>query len=50
MSTFIPHFSGMTDGDLDAIVVYLRALPPKKHKVPERQLTRGAKALVEEGM
>ncbi|HVV48211.1 MAG TPA: c-type cytochrome [Polyangia bacterium] len=46
MSSFIPHFSGMTDEDLDAVVAYLRAIPAKKHKVPERVLTPAAKALV----
>jgi mono/diheme cytochrome c family protein len=39
MSMFIPHFSGMTDDDLDAIVAYLQSLPAKKHKVPARELT-----------
>jgi mono/diheme cytochrome c family protein len=48
MSAFIPHISGMTDGDLDAIVAYLRALPAKKHSVPERQLSPAAKRAVGE--
>jgi mono/diheme cytochrome c family protein len=38
MSMFIPHFSGMTDEDLDAIVAYLQSLPAKKHSVPPREL------------
>jgi mono/diheme cytochrome c family protein len=48
MSGFIPHFSGMTDEDLDAIIAYLQAIPAKKHKVPERTLTPAAKRLVGE--
>lgn len=48
MSSFIPHFSGMTEEDLDAIVAYLRSIPAKKHKVPERELSPMAKRLVGE--
>ncbi len=49
MSMFIPHFSGMTDDDLDAIVAYLRSIPAKKHKIPDRELSASAKRLVGEG-
>jgi mono/diheme cytochrome c family protein len=48
MSSFIPHFSGMTDEDLDAIVAYLKSIPAKVHAVPERQLTPDAKRLLGE--
>jgi mono/diheme cytochrome c family protein len=48
MSSFIPHISGMTDGDLDAIVAYLQSIPPKKHKVSERILTPAGKKAVGE--
>ncbi|HLK91856.1 MAG TPA: c-type cytochrome [Polyangia bacterium] len=50
MSAFIPHFSGMTDDDLDAVVAYLMSLPAKKHKVPDRLLTPAAKKLVGDGI
>ncbi len=49
MSDFIPHFSGMTDQDLDAIVAYLQSIPAKKHQVPERELSAAAKRSVGEG-
>jgi mono/diheme cytochrome c family protein len=48
MSDFIPHFSGMTDDDLDAIVAYLKSLPPRRHQVPDRALTPAARRLVGE--
>jgi cytochrome c553 len=38
MSQLIPHFSGMTDEDLDALVAYLKSLPPARRAVPEREL------------
>jgi len=38
MSMMIPHYSGMSDEDLDALVAFLKALPPQKHKIPEREL------------
>lgn len=49
MSMFIPHFSGMTDEDLDAIVAYLQSIPAKKHKVPSNALTPAAQRLVDQG-
>ena len=38
MSQLIPHISGLTDEDLDALVGYLKSLPPAKHAVPPRNL------------
>jgi len=48
MSAIIPHTSGMTDEDLDALIAYLRSIPAKKHKIPERELTAEAKRAVGE--
>lgn len=39
MALVIPHVSGLTDDDLDALVTWLRSLPPVSRAVPERQLT-----------
>lgn len=39
METFMPHYMGLTDGDLDDLVTYLRALPAVKHAVPPRELS-----------
>jgi mono/diheme cytochrome c family protein len=39
MSLFIPHISGMTEEDMDALVAYLKSLKPVMQVVPERQLT-----------
>jgi mono/diheme cytochrome c family protein len=38
MSILIPHLSGMTDDDIDALVTYLKFLPAAKRKPPEREL------------
>jgi mono/diheme cytochrome c family protein len=38
MSVIIPHVSGLTDEDLDALVAYLKSVPPVRHKIPERNL------------
>ncbi|HEY0707444.1 MAG TPA: c-type cytochrome [Polyangia bacterium] len=43
MSLVLPHISTWTEEDLDALVVYLRSVPPKKRQVPEPQLTDEAK-------
>jgi len=48
MALIIPHVSTWTDDDLDALVTYLKAIPAIKRKVPERELTPGAKKLVGE--
>jgi mono/diheme cytochrome c family protein len=39
MALLIPHSSGMTDDDLDALVTWLKSLKPVVHAVPERQLS-----------
>ncbi len=44
MSILIPHISGLTDEDLDALVAYLKALPPAKHKIPARNLAPALRA------
>jgi mono/diheme cytochrome c family protein len=38
MSVLIPHISGMTEEDLDALVAYLKSVPAAKHPVKERAL------------
>jgi mono/diheme cytochrome c family protein len=38
MSLFIPHLSGLSQQDLDALVAFLKAIPPYAHRVPERVL------------
>jgi mono/diheme cytochrome c family protein len=38
MSLLIPHVGGMTDEDMDDLIVYLRSLPPVEHTVPEREV------------
>lgn len=48
MATMIPHYSGIAEDDLDAMVAYLKALKPAKHQVPERELTAAAKKLLGE--
>lgn len=44
MSTLAPHYSGMTDEDLDALVAYLFSVKPVKHQVEARQLDAEARA------
>lgn len=44
MATLVPHYSGMTDGDLDALVAYLFAQKPVKHSVPARKLDPATRA------
>ena len=44
MSTLIPHYSGMTDEDLDALVAYLFAQKPVKNAVPPRKLDAETRA------
>jgi mono/diheme cytochrome c family protein len=39
MSSYITHFSRMTEADLDALVAYLRTLRPVHKQVPARELT-----------
>ena len=38
MSLFIPHLSGITDEDMDAMIAYLRAQKPIKNAVKAREL------------
>jgi mono/diheme cytochrome c family protein len=44
MSILIPHVSGLTDDDLDALVTYLKSLPPTKHRIPPRNLAAALRA------
>jgi mono/diheme cytochrome c family protein len=44
MSILMPHISGMTDEDVDALVAYLKTLPAAKRKQPERQLVEPLRA------
>jgi mono/diheme cytochrome c family protein len=44
MAIVIPHVSGLTDDDLDALVAWLKALPPGKHAVPARNLAPALRA------
>jgi mono/diheme cytochrome c family protein len=46
MSIMIPHYSGMTDDDLDALIAYLGTLKPAKHLVQEPELVAEAQKLV----
>ncbi len=48
MSLLIPHISTWQDEDLDAVVAFVKSVPAKKHKVPDRQLTPEAKKLIGE--
>jgi cytochrome c553 len=45
MAIMLPHYSGMAEEDLDAVVAYLKSIPPARHQVPERELVPAAKAL-----
>jgi mono/diheme cytochrome c family protein len=38
MSWFMPHLSGITDEDMDALVAFLKSVPPCANKIPERAL------------
>jgi len=42
MSLVARHLAGLTDEDLDALVAFLRALPPHEHEIPERALEPSA--------
>jgi mono/diheme cytochrome c family protein len=46
MSLFIPHISGLTAEDLDALVAYLRAQKPIKNKIKDRELTPATKKAI----
>jgi mono/diheme cytochrome c family protein len=44
MSIMIPHYSGMAEEDLDAVVAYLKSVPPVRRPIPERELSPSMKA------
>jgi mono/diheme cytochrome c family protein len=44
MATLIPHLSGMTEEDIDALVAYMKTLPAAKRKPPERELGEAMRA------
>jgi mono/diheme cytochrome c family protein len=46
MSVIIPHLSGLTDEDLDALVAYLKSVPPVRHKIPDRNLAPALRQLL----
>jgi mono/diheme cytochrome c family protein len=46
MSVLMPHYSGMTDEDLDALVAFLVALKPARHAIPEPELTPEAQKMM----
>lgn len=44
MATLIPHYQGMSDEDLDALVAYLFSVKPVRHHVEARQLDAETRA------
>jgi hypothetical protein len=44
MSRLIPHVSGMSEDDLDALVAYLKSVPAATNKVKERHLAPALRA------
>jgi mono/diheme cytochrome c family protein len=38
MSLFTPHLSGLSQEDMEALVAYLRSVPPVENAIPERAL------------
>ena len=44
MSMLIPHLSGMSEDDIDALVAYIKTLPAAKRKPPERELVESMRA------
>lgn len=44
MSLLIPHISGMSEADIDALVAYLKTLPAARRKPPERELVASMRA------
>jgi mono/diheme cytochrome c family protein len=50
MSMLVPHYSGIAEDDLDALVVYLKkTVKPARHQVPGRELAPGVRAVYGEG-
>jgi cytochrome c553 len=45
MAVMLPHYAGMAEEDLDAVVAYLKSIPPARHQIPERELVPSAKAI-----
>ena len=39
MAIMVPHYSGLAEEDVDAVVAYLKAVAPARHQVPDRELT-----------
>jgi len=48
MALVIPYTSGMSDDDLDALVTFIKSLPPIKHKVPDEQGEGEGKSVMEQ--
>lgn len=46
MPLFMPHLSGLTEEDMDALVAYLRAPKPIKNAVKDRELSLEAKKVL----
>lgn len=44
MSIMVPHYSGIAEEDLNLLVAYIKAIPPARHQVPDRELVPSAKA------
>ena len=45
MAIMVPHYSGMAEDDLSAVVAYLKSVPPARHQVPDRELVPSVKAV-----
>jgi cytochrome c553 len=45
MAVVLPHYSGMAEDDMTALVAYLKSIPAARHQVPDRELTPSAKAI-----
>jgi cytochrome c553 len=45
MAVMLPHYSGMAEEDLTALVAFLKSIPAARHQVPDRELTPAAKAI-----
>jgi len=46
MSVMARHYSGMTEGDLEAIAAYLKTLPAVKNRIPERELVEPLRSML----
>ena len=45
MAIMLPHYAGMAEEDLDALVAFLKSVPPARHQVPDRELVPSAKII-----